>query len=188
MELVNGVSLLAYLKAKPNRRIEENECKQIFFQIVKGIAHCHSRSICHRDIKLENIIVEETKFVKIIDFGFGTVISENKLCNFFCGTPSYMPPEIVQKRDYIGKLYLYNNCLGQYADIWSLGILLYTLLCGAFPFRALNEKELYSKITKGVYNFPDHMSSSACDLVRRILNLTPAIRPTAEEVKITIKF
>jgi serine/threonine protein kinase len=61
--------------------------------------------------------------------------------------------------------------------------LLYTLLCGAFPFRAMNEKELYGKITKGVFSFPDHMSSSACDLVRRILNLTPGNRPSADEVK-----
>jgi MAP/microtubule affinity-regulating kinase len=102
MELVNGVSLLTYLKAKNNRRIEEIECKQIFFQIVRGIAHCHSRGVCHRDIKLENVIVEESKLVKIIDFGFGAITSENKLCNFFCGTPSYMPPEIVQKKDYVG--------------------------------------------------------------------------------------
>jgi serine/threonine protein kinase len=102
MELVNGVSLLTFLKSKPNRKIEENECKQIFYQIVKGIAHIHSKNICHRDIKLENIIVEENKLVKIIDFGFGTVTVNNKLLNFFCGTPSYMPPEIVQKKEYIG--------------------------------------------------------------------------------------
>jgi serine/threonine protein kinase len=107
MELVNGVSLLAYLKSKPNRRIEEIECKQIFFQIVKGIAHCHSKNICHRDIKLENIIVEENRLVKIIDFGFGTITVNNKLLNFFCGTPSYMPPEIVQKKDYIGNIFIY---------------------------------------------------------------------------------
>jgi serine/threonine protein kinase len=103
MELVNGNSLLNFLKSKPNRKIEEHECKEIFSQIVKAISHCHNRNICHRDIKLENIIVDDSKFVKIIDFGFGTVTVKDKLQNFFCGTPSYMPPEIVQKKDYIGK-------------------------------------------------------------------------------------
>ncbi len=103
MELVNGVSLLTYLKSKPDRRIEEIECKDIFFQIVRALSHCHVKNICHRDIKLENIIVDELRTIKIIDFGFGTVTASNKLLNFFCGTPSYMPPEIVQKRDYNGK-------------------------------------------------------------------------------------
>lgn len=102
MELVNGVSLLTYLKSKPNRRIEELECKEIFQQIVQAISNCHMKNICHRDIKLENIIVDESKVIKIIDFGFGCVTVNNKLLNFFCGTPSYMPPEIVQKKDYNG--------------------------------------------------------------------------------------
>ena len=105
MELVNGVSLLSYLKSKPDRKMEENECKIIFSQIVEAIAHCHSKHICHRDIKLENIIVDENKMVKVIDLGFGTCTTSNKLLNFFCGTPSYMPPEIVQKRDYVGIKY-----------------------------------------------------------------------------------
>ena len=172
MELVEGVSLLTYLKSKINRRLEENECRQIFSKIVSAVSHCHLQNICHRDIKLENIIVDEWHNVKLIDFGFSTVIVRDKLQNFFCGTPSYMPPEIVQKKDYDGLQ----------ADIWSLGILLYTLLCGMFPFRATNEKELYSKIIKGVYIFPEHMSAGACDLVRRLLNLNPKERPVAEEV------
>lgn len=68
------------------------------------------------------------------------------------------------------------------ADIWSLGILLYTLLCGAFPFKANSEKELYSKITKGVFSCPEHLSPSVCDLIRRILLVGPSDRPNAEEV------
>jgi serine/threonine protein kinase len=172
MELVDGVSLLSYLKSKTNRRLEENECRQIFSQIVSAVSHCHSKNICHRDIKLENIIVDEWHNIKLIDFGFGTVTVENKLQNFFCGTPSYMPPEIVQKKDYEGLP----------ADIWSLGILLYTLLCGMFPFRASNEKELYAKITKGVYIFQEHMSQTACHLVERLLNLNPSERPHAGDV------
>ena len=125
MELVNGVSLLSYLKSKPNRRLEDSEAKFIFRQVLDGIKYLHSKNIYHRDIKLENLIINENNTVKIIDFGFATITQKTKLLNFFCGTPSYMPPEIVQKKDYFGES----------ADIWSSGILLYTILCGSFPFR-----------------------------------------------------
>jgi MAP/microtubule affinity-regulating kinase len=102
MELVSGVSLLEFLKAKPNRRIPENECIPLFKQILKGIEYCHINNICHRDIKLENIIIESNMIAKIIDFGFGSYNPSKKHMNFFCGTPSYMPPEIVQKKEYDG--------------------------------------------------------------------------------------
>ena len=102
MDLVSGVSLLHFLKSQPDRRIKEDNCKFYFSQIVKAIAYCHSQNICHRDIKLENIIVEDGRNIKLIDFGFGVISSRDKLLNFFCGTPSYMPPEIVQKKDYVG--------------------------------------------------------------------------------------
>ena len=125
MELVQGSSLLSFLKSKPYRKIDESNCKFIFSQIMKGMNYLHSKNICHRDIKLENIIIDEKDLIKIIDFGFGTSATKSKLLNFFCGTPSYMPPEIVLKKDY----------LGSNADIWSIGILLFTLLAGSFPFR-----------------------------------------------------
>jgi serine/threonine protein kinase len=182
MDLVTGVSLLNYLKIQQNRKLNESNCKIVFGQIVRGIAYCHFKNICHRDIKLENIIIDESKKVKLIDFGFGTITANDKLLNFFCGTPSYMPPEIVQKKDYIGKRIFIYKFKGKNADVWSLGILLYTLLCGAFPFRALNEKELYNKIVKGIYNFPDHITSKAANLIQKILNLNPNERPTAEGV------
>ena len=125
MELVQGVSLLSFLKSKPYRKIDESDCKFIFTQIMKGMHYLHSRGVCHRDIKLENIIIDDKNNIKLIDFGFGATGPKTKLHNFFCGTPSYMPPEIVQKKDYVG------SC----ADIWSIGILLFTLLSGSFPFR-----------------------------------------------------
>jgi len=101
MDLISGVSLLTFLKSKESRRLDILECKDICYQITQAIAHLHGRSIVHRDIKLENILIDENKKVKIIDFGFGCITANRKL-DFFCGTPSYMPPEIVQKIDYIG--------------------------------------------------------------------------------------
>jgi serine/threonine protein kinase len=125
MDLIEGESLLNFVKAHPDRKLEDINCKVIFKQIIEGIFYLHEKNIFHRDIKLENIIIKDKVDIKIIDFGFGTFSPRNKLLNFFCGTPSYMPPEIILKKDY----------LGEFADIWSIGILLYTILCGAFPFR-----------------------------------------------------
>jgi len=89
--------------------MKDKECAHIFGQIIKGMEYLHSKNIYHRDIKLENIIVEENNNVKIIDFGFSIMTDSAKLLNFFCGTPSYMPPEIVQKKDYVGNLLICHN-------------------------------------------------------------------------------
>ncbi len=106
MEFVQGISLLAYLKTQPGKKISEPECIHIFGQIVSGMSYLNKLNIVHRDLKLDNIIIETTsKAIKIIDYGFGCITAWNKELNFFCGTPSYMPPEIIQKKEYIG------NCL-----------------------------------------------------------------------------
>ena len=172
-ELIFGVSLLDLIKNKKTHRIEEAECKKIFYQIVSGINYCHIKNISHRDIKLENILWnEKEEKAKIIDFGFGVKSQKNVYQKFFCGTPSYMPPEIVLKKKYIA----------QYADIWSLGVLLYTMLCGAFPFRAGNEEELYTLIVKGKFETPEFLSGKAKTLIKKIIVLTPNERPTTEEI------
>ncbi len=98
IEYVNGGSLHSYLKTKPNRQMEEVEAKFLFKNVLSAINYCHSRCITHRDIKLENILLNEKKNeVKLIDFGFSTCIPNDKKVKLFCGTPSYMAPEIVSK-------------------------------------------------------------------------------------------
>lgn len=137
---------------------------------MEGIAFCHSKSVTHRDVKLENILLDEQGAnLKIIDFGFSTCIPNDKKIKIFCGTPSYMAPEIVSRIEYAGPP----------ADIWALGVLLFALLCGCFPFRGSNDKELYSKICSGIYNIPSHVPAGAALLLTRIFSVDPTLRPTA---------
>jgi serine/threonine protein kinase len=176
MEYIGSDSLHAYLKSKANRRLEEAEAKKIYSQVCKGMAYCHSKNIVHRDLKLENIMVDSGKNVKIIDFGFSIVISNDKTLNIFCGTPSYMAPEIVSKKNY----------KGQATDTWALGILLFTLLCGHFPFRGFDDRDLFSKIKRGKFEVPSHVSDAGRHLLQRILKVNPEDRPTIDEVKINL--
>jgi len=171
-EYIRGKSLHAHIKSQPNRKLEEWEAKRIFKQIVCGIEYCHSRSIVHRDIKLENLLLSEHNEAKVIDFGFSTRMPNNKKIKIFCGTPSYMSPEIVLRKEYTGPP----------ADIWALGVLLYAMLCGTFPFKGKNDKELYRAISTVKISFPEHLSESAISLIRRILQFDPEKRPTASEI------
>ena len=124
MEYIGKTSLYQYLKSKPKKRISEQETKKIFRRIIMGVQYLHCKKIAHRDIKLDNIMVNENYDVKIIDFGFSLFTQPGKKLNLHCGTPSYMAPELVAKKDY----------LGQPVDVWALGVLLYKMLTGYYPF------------------------------------------------------
>lgn len=127
--------------------------------MVEGIRYCHNRSITHRDIKLENLLLDDDKNVKIIDFGFSTCIPNDKRVKIFCGTPSYMAPEIVNKTEYCGPP----------ADVWALGVLLFTMLCGCFPYRGATDAELYAKISSSDYKIPSDLDTSMSPEARQLI-------------------
>lgn len=165
----SGGNLCTYVKNKG--RLTESEARGIFIQLMAGIDYLHSNAVVHRDIKLENILFsdESRTVVRIVDFGFAVVVKDpNKKLRIFCGTPSYMAPEICQRREYIGKP----------VDVWSLGVLLYAMIVGRFPFSGKTYPDLYKRIIAGQLTFPDHMSGSARDLVRRMLNVDATRRLT----------
>ena len=133
-DYVKGISLQQYVKSLPNRTVRESTARRIFKQVAESVAFLHSINIVHRDIKLDNILIEEgTRMVKLIDFGFSVVVSQHQRLKIFCGTPSYMSPEIVRKHEYDGKP----------VDMWALGVLFYVMLTGTFPFRGVSEQDLY---------------------------------------------
>ncbi len=171
-EFVRGKSLHDYLHLKPARKLEEPEAFMLFRQVLAGIEHCHANSITHRDIKLENVLLGANKEVKIIDFGFSICAPSTQKLKIFCGTPSYMAPEIVNRKEYYGPP----------VDMWSLGVLLYTMLCGNPPFRGMSDRELFRNISRGQITFPHHVSQTARTIVAQLLQVDPAKRVTAAEV------
>jgi len=171
-EYIKGGSLFDYLNSKPGKKVNEEEAKCIFKQIVKAIQYCHKKNVVHRDLKFENILLDENKNMKIIDFGFAVVVNTVCKLNLFCGTTVYMAPEIINKQNYWGPP----------VDIWSLGVILYTMLSGRFPFRGSNDTELYKSISRGTYINPMGISLSAQELIAKLLCTNPAKRPSCDEI------
>ena len=125
MEMGGHQSLYSYLKTKESRKLPESEAREYFAQIAAGLSYLHEFSIAHRDLKLENLMLNDDRKMKLIDLGFSIRTAKGAKLNVFCGTPSYMAPELVKKQDYIGAE----------VDCWALGVILYVVLCGKFPFK-----------------------------------------------------
>ena len=174
LEYIKGCSLLDLVKKEHDHVLKEKRAINIFHQVVQGIAYCHSKNICHRDIKLENILVKNNDEVKIIDFGFAIKNDTNTYNKLLCGTPSYMSPEIVNKKKYIA----------QYSEVWTLGVLLFVMLYGRFPFKGKNEEDLFMKIKEGDLCLPEDkfVSSKVKKLLEKILVVDPKKRPTAQDI------
>lgn len=127
LEFVGRRSLFDLVYSEREDCIREGYAQNIFGKVVNGIEYLHTKGVCHRDLKLDNIIVGDKNRVKIIDFGFSMETEPNKKISVFCGTPSYIAPEILKKEPYDGMK----------ADIWSLGVCIYRSLSGGFPFKGI---------------------------------------------------
>lgn len=163
MEYCSGGELYDYLSQK--KVLQEDEARRLFRQIATAVYYCHIHKICHRDLKLENVLLDDTGSAKIADFGLSNVFKETSLLSTFCGSPLYASPEIVKGTPYIGPE----------VDCWSLGVLLYTLVYGAMPFDGSNFKRLVRQISNGDYYEPRN-PSSASPLIRDMLTVDPLKR------------
>ena len=176
-ELIEGISLREYYNNEIRNQKgisihKESVFKKIFYQIFSAMDYLHKHNMAHRDIKLENILIKDNYEIKIIDFGFGMYNPEKKLQKFFCGTPNYMPPEIAEKKPYIGQL----------ADMWSLGILVYKIFCADFPFKGKDEKELYKAIKICKFSYAKYTPDYARKIIAGLIVLDPNKRMTCEDV------
>ncbi|KAJ7233858.1 hypothetical protein B0H12DRAFT_1191879 [Mycena haematopus] len=163
-ELCSGGELFDYLVEKG--RIAEDEAKIIFGQLCLAVGYLHDKGIVHRDLKLENVLLDERCRVKLGDFGFTREFEKGALMETFCGTTGYASPEMLQGRKY----------LGPEVDIWSLGIILYCLLTGTLPFDDDDEDVMRQKIIIGEFEDPEWLSVESRDLLKNILQQDPTKR------------
>ncbi|KAF4610581.1 hypothetical protein D9613_006854 [Agrocybe pediades] len=172
LEYVQGGELFDYLCEKGRRPL--HEVVDYFQQIICAVAHCHMYNIAHRDLKLENILIDQDKNIKVADFGMATWQDEarGKLLRTSCGSPHYAAPEIISGNPYNGST----------SDIWSCGVILYALLAAKLPFDDDDCPTLLHKISLGHYIMPEDIDSRAQNLLRRMLTLDVKKRITMQEI------
>ncbi|XP_071225544.1 MAP/microtubule affinity-regulating kinase 3-like isoform X3 [Salvelinus alpinus] len=168
MEYASGGEVFDYLVA--HGRMKEKEARAKFRQIVSAVQYCHQKHIVHRDLKAENLLLDADMNIKIADFGFSNEFVMGSKLDTFCGSPPYAAPELFQGKKYDGPE----------VDVWSLGVILYTLVSGSLPFDGQNLKELRERVLRGKYRIPFYMSTDCENLLKRFLVLNPAKRGTLE--------
>mmetsp|Transcript_11236 Transcript_11236/g.38336 ORF Transcript_11236/g.38336 Transcript_11236/m.38336 type:complete len:261 (+) Transcript_11236:263-1045(+) len=182
LELVTGGELFDRIITKGS--YSEREAAILIESVVRAIAYLHQVGVVHRDLKPENLLYAsgdpespDYEVIKVADFGLAKVVmpTEDHTMSTTCGTPGYVAPEVLEQRGY-----------GPEVDLWSIGVILYILLCGFPPFYDENNSVLFSQIKKGDYSFPspywDDISSEAKDLVKKLLQVNPAKRLKSEEI------
>lgn len=166
LEHCSGGELFDYIVERD--RLEEDEARFFFRQIVAAVAFIHTQGYAHRDLKPENLLLDDDQNIKLIDFGLcakpkGGMGSRLET---FCGSPAYAAPELINGQEY----------LGSQVDIWSMGVLLYALLCGYLPFDDENVGTLYRKIQNGRYECPYWLSEDSKNLLSKMLVTHPRHR------------
>uniref|UniRef100_A0A669CQ59 MAP/microtubule affinity-regulating kinase 3 n=1 Tax=Oreochromis niloticus TaxID=8128 RepID=A0A669CQ59_ORENI len=170
MEYASGGEVFDYLVA--HGRMKEKEARAKFRQIVSAVQYCHQKHIVHRDLKAENLLLDADMNIKIADFGFSNEFTVGGKLDTFCGSPPYAAPELFQGKKYDGPE----------VDVWSLGVILYTLVSGSLPFDGQNLKELRERVLRGKYRIPFYMSTDCENLLKRFLVLNPGKRGTLEQI------
>lgn len=167
--------MLELLKQKT--RLSDDEARPILLQLLAVVEYLHANHVIHRDLKLGNLFLKQGPMIKLGDFGLATLVyGENDRKRTICGTPNYIAPEILAGGE---KGHSYE------VDIWSFGVIMYTILVGHPPFQRQEVKEIYEKIKIANFEFPNNISVSvmAKDLINRLLHPNPDLRPKISEIR-----
>jgi len=169
-EYVDGGDLFDLLSSKG--QFTEAEARPIFEQIVTGVSYCHSLNIISRDMKVENVLLTKDHQVKICDFGFAQICDDGKFMETVCGTPNYLPPEILRHEPYTAAV-----------DVYSSIVILFHMCAGRLPFDEDSNDVMFNKICKMDYVMPSHFSTELKDLVERGFKINGADRIKLTEVQ-----
>ncbi|CAI5730633.1 unnamed protein product [Peronospora destructor] len=175
LELCRNQSMLDLMRRR--KHLSESEVKFYMRQLVEGLAYLHDKLVIHRDLKLGNLFLTSDMRLKIGDFGLATRLEKPEdRKRTMCGTPNYIAPEILSGQRGDGHSFE--------VDIWSTGVVMYTLLVGRPPFETDDVKATYKRIRANKYDFPEtaHISRLAQSLVRGILRNDPGARPSLEQI------
>nr|XP_053620523.1 serine/threonine-protein kinase MARK2-like isoform X3 [Plodia interpunctella] len=170
MEYASGGEVFDYLVL--HGRMKEKEARAKFRQIVSAVQYCHQKRIIHRDLKAENLLLDGEMNIKIADFGFSNEFTPGAKLDTFCGSPPYAAPELFQGKKYDGPE----------VDVWSLGVILYTLVSGSLPFDGSTLRELRERVLRGKYRIPFYMSTDCENLLKKFLVLNPGKRASLESI------
>uniref|UniRef100_A0A8C0CZJ8 non-specific serine/threonine protein kinase n=1 Tax=Balaenoptera musculus TaxID=9771 RepID=A0A8C0CZJ8_BALMU len=170
MEYLSGGDMYRYLKI--HGRMTEAEARGPFQQLVSALQHCHQRGIVHRDLKPLNLLFHSNMNVRLTDFGLSNKCDDTGQLDTICGTPPYAAPELLLGQSYSGPA----------VDVWSLGVVLYTMVTGSRPFVGKDFQELRKQILQGQYLIPPYLSLEIRDLLQKMIALNPSDRGTLPDL------
>jgi serine/threonine protein kinase len=170
LDICPGGALFDYILSRD--RLDEPLSARIFRQICEGIRYCHSMGVVHRDLKPENILIDRFPHVRVADFGLCGFIRPNTMMTTFCGSPLYCAPECLAKQNYSGTA----------SDVWSLGVILYSMVTGDNPWNSSNMAQMVNEIMMARYSIPENISEGCRDLIGKMMRAVPEQRITVDEI------
>lgn len=170
MEYLSGGDMFSYLVN--HGRMTEAEARRPFQQLVSALQHCHQRGIVHRDLKLPNLLLDANMNIKLTDFGLSNKCDESGILDTICGTLPYAAPELLRGQSYSGPA----------LDVWSLGVVLYSMVTGCRPFVGEDVREMREQILRGQYPIPPYLSLEIRALLQKMIALNPSDRGTLSDL------